>query len=348
MGDTETVSRRARTCLSASRARSVLSRQLWDRQTQTPSTRSSNPASTVRHVQTASAVRRTSKRPERLLWPNDVAEILDPISAAELVVSCIPSAVSSTAARAPPPISDHAMPTASGRSDTDAASAPAAAGSKINSNSRRQRPAPRYRARHSARLQNRPRHALRGTRHAVPAVDGSPSSATLSVPVKAITKSAEDRRAERAQNGEGVQRVNSGSGREGRGRAGRRGSRNRAKCDGLAGAASLRTQERVPAKGWAFVRSPVIPDAALGMDTQSQHRSWTLYSRSSTAGTRVRPPQGADLFGLDEKIVFVGMCARDRVRFTLPSHFLFVFIANALCLNLDRLDSDLRRDHTLF
>ncbi|KAH8109177.1 hypothetical protein DFH11DRAFT_960182 [Phellopilus nigrolimitatus] len=66
--------------------------------------------------------------------------------------------------RAPLPISERAVPTASGRSVTDEASASAAAGSKINSNSRRQRHAPQYQARHSARRRPRPRHAFREAR----------------------------------------------------------------------------------------------------------------------------------------------------------------------------------------
>ncbi|KAH8109174.1 hypothetical protein DFH11DRAFT_959637 [Phellopilus nigrolimitatus] len=60
------------------------------------------------------------------------------------------------------------------------------------------------------------------------------------------------------------------------------------KCDGLAGGASLRTQRRVAAKGWGNdMPVQAISKVALGTDTQSLHRSRTLRSRSSTAGTAV-------------------------------------------------------------
>ncbi|KAH8109833.1 hypothetical protein DFH11DRAFT_1881026 [Phellopilus nigrolimitatus] len=150
----------------------------------------------------------------RELAPNDVVEILDPTSTAELVVSGIPIAAFSAVARAPLPSSEHAMSTAHGRSDTDEASPPAPAGITISRNSRL-RPAPGSRTRHSAvtgiglvtPFEKSPRSSARAPQDEPLADEQAPA------PDK------EDRRAKSAQSGEGVQRVNSGSGREGRRRA---------------------------------------------------------------------------------------------------------------------------------
>ncbi|KAH8109225.1 hypothetical protein DFH11DRAFT_1629499, partial [Phellopilus nigrolimitatus] len=80
--------------------------------------------------------------------PNEIANYLDPTSAAKPAISGNPSAAS-TAPRAPFPSSERVVPTVSDRSGSDEASAPAAACSKSNSNSRR-RPALRHRTRRSA------------------------------------------------------------------------------------------------------------------------------------------------------------------------------------------------------
>ncbi|KAH8109216.1 hypothetical protein DFH11DRAFT_1814339 [Phellopilus nigrolimitatus] len=136
-------------------------------------------------------------------------------------------------------------------------------------------------------------------RAAPSAVDGGPSSATLSVPVQAFTKSAEDRRAESAQSGEGMQRDDSDSG--GEGRRGAEGE-DRGTCaftgDALGAASvqesnvmgwpSLRKEKRVSAKDLGNdMPAQAISKVALGADTQSLHRIRTLHSRSLTAGAAV-------------------------------------------------------------
>ncbi|KAH8109831.1 hypothetical protein DFH11DRAFT_1881024 [Phellopilus nigrolimitatus] len=132
-------------------------------------------------------------------------------------------------------------------------------------------------------------------RRAASAVDGGPSSATPSAPVRVLTKSArappkdepladeyapapdrEDRRAESAQSGESVQRFDSGSGAEGRRRAERKDRETCASTGealGAASGASLRTQKRVVAKDWGndMVRALILFPLAIILAVYNTH-----------------------------------------------------------------------------
>ncbi|KAH8109806.1 hypothetical protein DFH11DRAFT_1730738 [Phellopilus nigrolimitatus] len=204
---------------------------LREQQTQEPSKRNSIPPLTARPAQTASAMRRddfsdtassasgVGPPGERAL--NDVAGNLDAFSAClQRPRLRFPSAASATA-RVPLPSSERAAPAASGRSNTDEAGAPAAKSTGTGTDA-------------AAPLPGTER-AILLLRDAVCSGAGAMKSARAPLPPPKAEPLAdehtpapyrEDRRAESAQSGEGVQRVDSGSGRERRGRAGRRGSRN--------------------------------------------------------------------------------------------------------------------------